>query len=329
MPRIFVTFPPDSRANYYGEKAQHGLRALGDLRLNDEPRALTAAEVIAAAADCEFIVSDRQTVGDAEIFRRLPKLIAFSRCAMDIRNVDVAAASQSGVLVTRASAGFVASVAEWVIGAMIDLSRHISAAVRIYRAGEMPVPTMGRELRGSTLGVIGYGQIGRYLCELGLGMRMHVRVYDPNAKVENSAVQQSGLDELLENSDYVVCLAPALSATENLMNAGAFRKMQPSAFFINASRGELVDEAALTLALDEGWIAGCALDVGRDPDQMPSRALARHARVIATPHIAGLTPPAVEHQALETVRQIAEILAGRIPAGAVNFEHATRLARLT
>ena len=104
--------------------------------------------------------------------------------------------------------------------------------------------------------------------------------------------------------------------------------MKPSAFFINLSRGNLVDEAALARALDEGRIAGAALDVGRAPDQMPSSALARRADVIATPHAAGLTPQAVEHQAFDTVNQVAELLAGRIPPGAVNAEAASRLARL-
>jgi D-3-phosphoglycerate dehydrogenase len=104
--------------------------------------------------------------------------------------------------------------------------------------------------------------------------------------------------------------------------------MKPDAFFINASRGNLVDEVALLQALDSGHIAGCAMDVGRAPDQKPSPKLARHPKVIATPHIGGLTPPAIEHQALETVSQVAEILQGRVPAGAVNAASATRLGRL-
>jgi len=328
MPRIFLTHTPDARANYYGDKAEAGLRALGTLRLHDDPRPLSTGELIDAAAGCEFIVSDRQTKGDAEVFRRLPDLIGFLRCAVDIRNVDVAAASEAGVLVTHASAGFMASVSEWVIGVMIDLSRDISAAVETYRSGAMPVAAMGRQLRGSTLGVIGYGQIGRYLADAALALGMRVLIHDPLAQVTNPALVQASLPELLAGSDYVVCLAIASAATENLMNASAFRQMRSSALFINASRGELVDESALARALDEGWIAGCALDVGRDPDQMPSRVLAQHPRVIATPHIGGLTPAAVEHQALETVSQLGEILAGRIPAGAVNAERAGRLGRL-
>ena len=113
--------------------------------------------------------------------------------------------------------------------------------------------------------------------------------------------------------------------TANLMDASRFAQMKRGAFFINASRGELVDDAALKRALDEGTLAGCALDVGRAPDQKPAPELATHPKVIATPHIGGLTPQAVEHQALETVEQAAAILSGRIPAGAVNADRATRL----
>ena len=328
MARIFLTHTPDMRANYYGEKAEAGLRALGEVHVHDGSAALTAPQLIDAAADCDFIVSDRQTRGDPEVFRQLPNLIAFLRCAVDIRNVNVDAASDAGVLVTRASAGFMASVSEWVIGAMIDLSRNVSDSVGTYRANRKPIPAMGRELRGSTLGIIGYGQIARYLCQLALPFGMRVRVYDPHVRVDNDALVQSSLPELLADSDYVVCLAIASPQTENLMDADAFRQMKESAFFINASRGELVDDAALSKALDDGWIAGCALDVGRDPDQMPAVALARHPKVIATPHIAGLTPPAVQHQALETVEQLQQLLAGRIPKGAVNSEKASRLARI-
>jgi D-3-phosphoglycerate dehydrogenase len=151
MPRILLTNTPDSRANYYGDKAEAGLRALGDLQLHAAPQPLSPAELIAVAAGCEFIVSDRQTKGDGEIFRRLPKLVAFLRCAVDIRNIDVAAASEAGILITRASAGFIPAVSEWVIAVMIDLSRRITESVITYRAGAMPVPMMGRQLRGSTI----------------------------------------------------------------------------------------------------------------------------------------------------------------------------------
>ena len=112
------------------------------------------------------------------------------------------------------------------------------------------------------------------------------------------------------------------------MNARGVRGHEAGAFFINASRGELVDDAALLAALDSGHLAGCALDVGRAPDQMPSPALARHPRVIATPHIGGLTLPAIEHQALETVAQTGATACRPMPRGAVNPEHAHPSAAL-
>ena len=128
-------------------------------------------------------------------------------------------------------------------------------------------------------------------------------------------------EALLGEADFVVCLAVATPETENLMDAAAFARMRHEAFFINLSRGNLVDEAALAEALDAGRIAGAAMDVGRAPDQMPSAELAKLPNVIATPHIGGLTPQAIEHQALETVRQVAAIIKGEAPIGAVNEEH--------
>lgn len=328
MPTILLTHPPQVRENYYSDKALAALMALGDVRRNPLERELGTAELIDSARGCEIIVTHRHVPGDAELFAGLPGLVAFCRCAIDIRNVNVAAASDHGVLVTQASAGFIPATAEWVLGAMIDLGRGISISTEDYHAGKIPASVMGRQLQGATLGVIGYGQIGRYLCDLAIALGMRVLVADPYAKVANSTLAHVEMPQLLAESDFVACLALATEETENLMDAGAFEKMKPGAFFINASRGNLVDEVALLRALDAGRIAACALDVGRASDQMPSPALARHPQVIATPHVGGLTPQATEHQALETVAQVAEILKGHVPKGAVNAARAARLMRL-
>jgi D-3-phosphoglycerate dehydrogenase len=128
----------------------------------------------------------------------------------------------------------------------------------------------------------------------------------------------------LERADYVICLAIANEETEKLMDAAAFTRMKPAAYFINMSRGNLVDEAALAKVLAEGRIAGAAMDVGRAPDQMPSPELARLPNVIATPHIGGLTPPASESQAFDTVRQVEALMKGQVPPGAANLQSWTR-----
>jgi len=315
--RILLTHSPEALALYYGERALKGLHELGEVRLHEGREPLQGEQLIRAAENCDMIISYRQSPAPAEIFERLPKLVAFLRCAIDIRNIDVAAASKAGVLVTQASAGFVTAVAEMVLGFMVDLSRGITRSTMDYRGGRVPKAAMGRELRGSTLGVIGYGAIGREVSRMGRALGMRVLLNDPYVK----DIQQVSFDELLEQSDYVVPLAVATAETENLMNAAAFAKMKQGAFFINVSRGNLVDERSLEAALDAGRLAGCAMDVGRAPDQMPTPRLAGRPDVIATPHAAGLTPAAIEHQSLETVAQAGEILEGRAPKGAVNAEH--------
>lgn len=322
--RIFLSHPPAARTDYFGEQALAGLRELADVALNSRDRVLSGVEMIEAARGCAIIIADRQTPGGAAVFAGLPDLVAFQRVAVDIRNIDVDAASRHGVLVTRASPGFAAAVAEWIVGAMIAAARHVATYVGVYRRGETPAAQMGRELRGSTIGIIGFGTVGSYLAPIAQTLGMRVLVYDP---YKTPAAPYAGVDlgTLLEVSDFVVPLAIATAETENLIDAAALARMKPTAWLINASRGNLIDETALQESLERKRIAGAAMDVGRAPDQMPSPHLARRPDVIATPHIAGLTLPSIEHQALEVVRQAAAILRGEIPPGAVNAERALRL----
>jgi D-3-phosphoglycerate dehydrogenase len=315
--KILLTHSPEALANYYGERALSALRSAGEVILNRKDHSLEGEELIAAAKDCDLIVSYRQSPGPAAVFERLPKLRAFLRCAIDIRNVDVAAASKAGVLVTQASAGFVTSVTELVVGFLVDLSRGVTQHATSYHQGKVPTAYMGRELKGSTIGVIGYGAIGREVVRVAEAMGMKVLINDPYA----SDAKSVSLEKLLAESDYVVPLAVATAETENLIGKAALTKMKKGAYLINVSRGNLVDEAAVEAALDSGHLAGFAMDVGRAPDQMPTPRLAARKDVIATPHTAGLTPQAIEHQSMETAAQAAEIVKGRAPKGAVNAEH--------
>jgi D-3-phosphoglycerate dehydrogenase len=316
--KVLLTHTPQARAQYYGERSLSGLQAIADVQLHQGDDALDAFGLITAARDVDIIVADRLTAGPSEIFPRLPKLRAFVRCAVDIRNIDVDAASRAGVLVTQAGPGFVQSVAELALGFMVDLSRGVSRATADYHTGRKPKVIMGRQLAGSRLGIIGYGSIGRYLAGIARVLGMEVLVVDPFATVNEPDIAHVPLDDLLARSDFVVCLAVANEKTENLIGQGALARMAPHAFFINLSRGNLVDEAALTAVLRENRIAGAAMDVGRALDQMPTPELAKLPNVIATPHIGGLTPPAIESQSLETVRQVEKIIAGEAPVGAVN-----------
>jgi D-3-phosphoglycerate dehydrogenase len=322
--RLLLSHVPRARAQYYGARALARLHELVEVVLYEGDAPLDPPGLIAAAREVDLIIADRATPVPGEIFAGLPRLKAVMRSAIDIRNIDVAAASSAGVLVTHAEAGFVQSVVELTLGFLVDLSRGISRAAADYHAGRLPEIRVGRQLGGSTVGIIGYGRISRALAPLLAALGVTVLVSDPYAQVDDQRLVKLPLEELLARSDYVVCLAIANEETENLMDAAAFARMKPGAFFINMSRGNLVDEAALARALTEGRIAGAALDVGRAPDQMPSPELARLANVIATPHIGGLTPPASESQAFDTVRQVEALVQGKVPTGAVNPDRWTR-----
>ncbi len=321
--RVFLSHSRLAFPGYFGERALAELARHAEVLRNHtdiEPRDEALAE---AARGCDAIIAYRGSPGTEATFSRVPQLAAFLRCAVDISTVDVAAASRHGILVTRATPGFVDAVAELALGMMVDLARGVSRSVSAYRAGNVPPPQPGRQLSGAALGLVGYGRIARRLAEIAQALGMRVLAHDPH--VPEATHDMPGV---LREADIVVCLAISDDTTCHLMNAAAFGAMRRGAFFINLSRGAVVDEAALEAALDAGHIAGAAMDVGSFPDEMPNPRLAARADVVATPHIGGLTPAAAEHQAMDTVRQIAALAAGRMPDGAVNAEHAHRAARL-
>jgi D-3-phosphoglycerate dehydrogenase len=324
MPKLLLTHTPRARRQYYGAHALERLHALVDVALHEANEPLDPPSLIEIARDVELIVADRATAVPAEVFAGLPNLRVVMRSAVDVRNIDVAAASQAGILVTQAEAGFVKSVVELALGYLVDLSRGISRATAAYQAGRLPEIRVGRQLSGGTVGIIGYGRIARELAPLLAALGMTVLVSDPYAQIDDRRFHKLPMDDLLARADYVICLAVANEETENLLGEAAFARLKPEAFFINLSRGNLVDEAALARALTEGRIAGAAMDVGRAPDQMPSPALACLPNVIATPHIGGLTPAASESQAMDTVRQVEALVKGEIPPGVVNMDKWTR-----
>lgn len=326
--RVFLSATPEMRAHYYGDAALQALRALAPVTLHEGAAPLAGRALAEAAAGCAIIVADRATPGHAATFAAAPDLVAFLRVAVDVSTIDIEAASAQGVLVTQATPGFVDSVAELGIGMLVDLARGVSGFVEDYRAGRVPTPRMGRQLAGRTLGLVGYGRIARRVAEIALAMRMRVLVTDPHATPDDPRIAAVPLRQLLGESDVVMPLAVANEATRHIIDAAALAAMRPGALLVNLSRGQLVDEAALAAALDSGRIGGAAMDVGSAPDQWPDPALAARPDVVATPHIGGLTPEAAQHQAMDTVAQVAALLRGAVPDGALNAAAAHRLARL-
>jgi D-3-phosphoglycerate dehydrogenase / 2-oxoglutarate reductase len=322
---ILLSHADEGRKLYYPDEAVAGLRALDELRLNTTGAPLLGAAFAAYAKGCSIIVGDIDAGADAEFFAAASDLTAYVHGHVDARRVDVAAASANGILVTRASPGFGPGVAELALGFMIDISRGITRSTIEWRSGAAPSTTMSSQLSASSLGILGYGHIARHLVSLVRATGMRILMTDPYVQASpEDGLEQVSLEELLATADFVVPLAVATPETKNLIDAKALARMKPTAFLINVSRGEIVDEPALKDALDRRIIAGAALDVGLAPGRLPQSWLASRPDVLATPHVGGVTPEAVKHQAIETVSQVATLLSGEIPGGAINPEAATR-----
>ena len=325
--RVFVTHNPEDLDAYFG-RALPELRAVDGVEavLNPTDHDLTTPELIEHAAGCEVIVAHRATPGDAALFDASPELVAFLRTAVDISTIDVAAATDNGVLVAHADKSFVPSTAEIALALLLDLARNVSESTIDYRHGDEPPQRPGSQLRGKAAGIVGYGVIARYLADVLRAMGLTVIVADPYTDdAADDGFQQTTFDDLLGRSDIVLPLAASTPETENLIDAEALALMRPGALLVNVSRGELLDEDAVAAALDSGHLGGLAMDVGRAPDQRPSPALAGRPGVVATPHLGGLTPENADAQALSAVGQITAMVAGELPPRAVNADAATRL----
>lgn len=322
--RIYLSHPETARTWWYGGAALARLRELGSVALNRADTSPEGSRLVAEAQGCQVIVLDRATTVTAAEMDALPDLLALVRSGVEVRHIDIEAASARGILVTHSRPGYIASTAELVLAHMLNSARDIPDYVMAYRAGSQRAPSHGHELSGSTAGLIGYGRIARHLAAILEVMGMRVLAHDPYTTVEAPAIGVT-LDELLAQSDFVVPILAATAETRHLLDAAAIARMKPGARFVNCSRGDVVDEEALIAALDRGDIAGAGLDVGMGYDQTPSPALARHPRVNGTPHIGNLTVEAAARHPADTVAQTAEILAGRIPFGALNAAEADRL----
>lgn len=317
--RVFLTHNPEDLRAYYG-RAVPELEALDvEVITNPLDRDLTTPELIDAARDAAVIVAHRATPGDADLFATTPELIAFLRTAVDISTIDLAAASAAGVVVGHADKSFVASTAELALGLFLDAARNISASAVDYRARREPPQRPGRQIRGMTAAIIGFGAIGAYLADLLHAAGLDVVVCDPHA-VTDDRFRNEPLAEALAGADVVFPLVTSSPATEGLIDAEAIGLMPAGSILVNVSRGEIVDESAVEAALDRGHLRAFACDVGSAPDQRPEPGLAARPDVVATPHLGGLTPENADAQARSSVEQIAAMLRGEQPPRLANPE---------
>lgn len=254
-----------------------------------------------------------------------PQLRAIIRFGIGVDRVDLAAATERGVLVINTPDGPTESTAEHAVALMLSLAKHVAAGDRLLHAGKpfsIRAEMVGLELAGATLGLIGLGRIGRRVAEIGRVLGMRVLGLDPLIDPAAAAllgVELIGsLEELLPQCDVLSLHAPATEATYRLINDSTLALLRPGALLINVARGELVDEAAVLRALDAGRLAGAGLDVFDPEPPDPQSLLLRHPRVVATPHIASSTGASLRRIHLMVAEQAAMVLRAERPPHIVN-----------
>lgn len=300
-------------------------KSVGYTNVTHLPKALDKADLIEAIASAHIIGIRSRTQLTEEIFEAANRLIAVGCFSVGTNQVDLKAARKRGIPVFNAPFSNTRSVAELVIGEIIMLMRRIfSRSVSAHAGGWEKTANGSREVRGKTLGIIGYGNIGSQVGNLAESLGMTVRYYDTSDKLQYGNVKPTAsLDELLKISDVVSLHVPSNKSTAKLITEAKLRKMKKGAFLINNARGSVVDLDALAKVLQEGHLAGAAIDVfpvepasNNDKFVSPIQGL---ENVILTPHIGGSTEEAQERIGTEVTRKLIEYSDVGSTVGAVNF----------
>jgi len=287
--------------------------------------ALGEADLIEKIRDVHLVGIRSKTNITEPVFEAARRLLAVGCFCIGTNQVDLEAAHRRGIPVFNAPFSNTRSVAELVIGHIVALSRHIPDHVRDMHDGVWNKTANGCfEVRGKTLGIVGYGRIGRQVGVLAESMGLRVLFHDVEAQLpmgNNRSVAE--LKELLAESDFVSLHVPSTASTKNIMNAERIAQMKRGASLLNLARGSVVDIPALAAALKSGHLAGAAIDVfpkePRDNGPGFESELRGIRNVILTPHVGGSTQEAQENIGREVGARLADYLNGGITTGAVNF----------
>lgn len=258
-----------------------------------------------------------------ELIAAAPQLSVIGRAGVGVDNIDVDAATRRGIAVLNAPGANTVSAAEHTVALLLSLLRNIPWAAASMQAGRWDrKPFAGTEVRGKRLGLVGLGRVGVHVANIARAFGMTVVAHDPylpEARAREMSIILLGLDEVLETSDVVSLHAPLTEETRGLMNRERLGKMKPTAVLVNAARGALVDDAALLEALEQGTLAGAALDVFEPEPLEPDSPLRRADRLLLTPHLAASTSEAQERVASEICANVRDALLTGTLRGAVNL----------
>ncbi|KAK8014101.1 D-isomer specific 2-hydroxyacid dehydrogenase [Apiospora arundinis] len=287
---------------------------------------LSAEELLKAIPSYHGLIVRSETKVTAKILAAGIKLRVVARAGVGVDNIDVDAATAQGIIVVNSPSGNIVAAAEHTVALLLATARNIGRADRSFKEGKWERSKLvGVEVGHKTLGIIGLGKVGMKVARMCVGLGMKVLAVDPYAS--SDLARQANVDlvaslaDLLPMVDFLTIHTPLLASTLDLLGEEEFKQMKKTARVLNVARGGVYNEAALLKALEEGWIAGAGLDVfTKEPPEEGSVAaqLARHPKVVSTPHLGASTVEAQENVSLDVCGQVLLILRGGLPTSAVN-----------
>jgi D-3-phosphoglycerate dehydrogenase len=277
---------------------------------------IRANELISSIKDYHVIVVRSRTKITKEVINAATNTKIIARVGVGLDNIDVMAAEATGIRIINAAEAAMNAVSELTIGHMISLARSIPLADAETKKGNwIKKDLIGMELRGKYLGIIGVGNIGRNVGRIAKSLRMNLighDVYPINKDfIKEVGLIVTDLDTLVESADFITCHVPLTQETKHMFNKSRFSKMKPTAYIVNTSRGEVIDENALYDALINGKIAGAALDVF-EVEPPTNKMLIELPNIICTPHIGSQTKEAQELASTVIAEKIIQIMRGII-----------------
>ncbi|MGI6740723.1 MAG: hydroxyacid dehydrogenase [Brevefilum sp.] len=272
--------------------SDQNLLASADL---DDKKGISAEDLLKIAGDYDAIIVRSRTKITEEVLAAAPRLKVVGRMGVGVDNIDLKAAEKHGVVVVNAPLATTVSVAELTLGLMLSLIREIPRADAGMKTGDwLKKDLIGTELYQKTLGIIGFGNIARAVCQRASAFDMKVITYGsskPAEEIRSFGAEPVSFKELLKQSDLITLHIPHTEGTHYLLNEVAFQQMKDGVYIICPARGGVLDESALLAALESGKVAGAALDVF-EKEPPGATALVEHPRVIGTPHIGAQTKEA-------------------------------------
>lgn len=288
----------------------------------DVKTGLKPEELIAIAGEYDGIAVRSATKITADVLKAAKKLRVVGRAGIGVDNVDVPAATASGVVVMNTPFGNSVTTAEHTISLMMAMARQIPEANASTHAGKWEKNKfMGVELAGKTLGLIGCGNIGSIVADRAQGLKMKVMVYDPFMSKERADaihVEKVEFDNLLERADFITLHTPLTDTTKNILNKNTLSMCKKGVRIVNCARGGLINEADLKAALESGHVAGAALDVFEE-EPAKSNILFGMPQVVCTPHLGASTTEAQENVAVQVAEQMADYLTSGAVTNALNI----------